>query len=152
MYSVNKKVEHTPRLISGGMHTDSRGSLKFVNDFNPGNFKRFYVIKQSPVHGARAWQGHRTETKGFYCINGTFAVRLVKIDNWENIPDQPDILSFTLSALKSEILIIPGGYANGFKALAEDSQLMVFSAYSLAEAADDEKRYDAKHWINWEEI
>ncbi|MEJ2595104.1 MAG: dTDP-4-dehydrorhamnose 3,5-epimerase family protein [bacterium] len=146
------KGKQIPYLIRGGIHSDHRGMLKFVNDFEPEKFKRFYVIKQSPSHGARAWQGHHTETKCFYCVSGSFAVRLVKIENRENTPVNPDILSFTLSESKSETLIIPGGYANGFKALDEDSQLLVFSAYDITEARDDEKRYDTNLWINWEEL
>lgn len=147
MTSANAK----PRLIKGGIFTDHRGSLKYVNDFNLGNVNRFYTITQSPDHGARAWQGHKTEFKAFHCLKGAFAIRLAKIEDWEN-PGEPEITAFTLSASESEILLIPGGYANGLKALEDDSRLLIFSEMTTEEAKGDEIRFDTNKWINWDKI
>lgn len=33
-----------PRLIKGGIHTDSRGQISFVNDMKFGAIERFSVI------------------------------------------------------------------------------------------------------------
>ena len=85
-------------------------------------------------------------------MNGAFAIRLVKIDDWENPDPKPEIESFKLTASKSEVLLIPGGYANGLKATQENSQLLIFSEFSADEAKGDEQRFDAQKWINWEKI
>ena len=66
-----------PFLIEGGIFSDYRGTLTFVNDFSLENAKRFYTITQSPSQGVRAWQGHKTESKYIYCLNGAFAIRLI---------------------------------------------------------------------------
>jgi len=141
-----------PHIIIGGTFHDQRGSLKFVNDFTLDGIKRFYTIVQSPDSGPRAWQGHKTETKYLFCLKGSFAIKLVKINNWENPENNPEIKSFTLSESKSEILVIPGGYANGIKALEKDSQLLIFSEKTIKEARDDEQRFEADKWINWKKI
>ena len=141
-----------PYLIEGGIFNDARGTLKFVNDFSLEGVKRFYTITQSPGSGPRAWQGHKTEAKYFYCLKGSFAVRLVKVDNWDMPGENPEIVSFELSGQKSEILAVPGGYANGIKALEDDSQLLVFSERSLEEAKGDEQRFDTHLWVNWDKV
>lgn len=141
-----------PYLIQGGIFSDERGSLKYVNDFTLQRIQRFYTITQSPESGPRAWQGHKTEAKYFYCLKGSFAIRLVKISNWENPENNPEITAFTLSEFKSEILVIPGGYANGIKALEKDSQLLIFSEKTIKEAQDDEQRFEADKWISWKKI
>jgi len=141
-----------PYLIQGGIFSDERGTLNYVNDFSLQKIQRFYTIMQSPESGPRAWQGHKTEAKYFYCLKGSFAIRLVKIINWENPENNPEIKSFTLSEFQSEILVIPGGYANGIKALEKDSQLLIFSEKTIKEARDDEQRFEADKWINWKKI
>lgn len=145
-------IANEPFLIKGGIFSDHRGSLKFVNDFTLENVKRFYTITQSPAEGARAWQGHKTESKIFHCLKGAFAVRVAKIDNWDNPGDNPVIKSFDLSESESEVLIIPGGYANGIKALEQNSQLLIFSEMTIEEAKGDEQRFETQKWINWEKI
>ena len=129
-------------MIKGGIHIDSCGRLTFVNDFRLPDINRFYTITQSPVNGARAWQGHREEAKYFYCLNGAFIVKLVEIDNWEN--PSPDLkpITYTLTSETSEILAIPGGFANGMIALEEGSQLMVFSERTVEQAKGDEYRFE----------
>ena len=141
-----------PFLIKGGIFGDERGKLRFVNDFSLEGIKRFYTITQSPENGPRAWQGHKTETKIFHCLKGAFAVRLVKIENWNKPGDNPEIKSFDLSESESEVLVIPGGYANGIKALEQNSQLLIFSEKTIEEAKGDEQRFETQKWINWEKV
>ena len=141
-----------PVLIKGGIFNDQRGTLRFVNDFALEGVKRFYTITQSPESGPRAWQGHKTESKYFYCLKGSFALRLAKIDDWDEPGSNPEIKSFKLSDVNSEILVVPRGYANGIKALDEDSQLLIFSDKTIDEANGDEVRFDKDRWINWEEL
>ena len=114
--------------------------------------KRFYTISQSPENGPRAWQAHREESKYFYCTTGTFLIALVKIDDWENPSETLEYLTFELSAEKSQVLVVPGGYANGMLAREADSQLAVFSEWTVEEARHDEFRFDKARWINWKKI
>lgn len=141
-----------PHKINGGIYKDNRGSLKYVNDFSLDKAKRFYTISQSPNSEPRAWQGHKEETKYFYCLKGSFVINLVKIDNWESPNINLDAEPFLLSESKSEILVIPGGYANGIKAKEKKSQLLVFSDKTIKESAIDEHRYKSELWINWEKV
>ena len=60
------------RLIQGGSHVDARGSISFVNDFDFKNVCRFYCITPKTKTEVRAWQGHKIESKWFYCISGVF--------------------------------------------------------------------------------
>jgi dTDP-4-dehydrorhamnose 3,5-epimerase len=141
-----------PYLIQGGSHTDNRGTISFVNGFTLPDINRFYTITQSPENGPRAWQGHRHEYKHFYCSKGAFLIALVKIDDWEKPSEHLDYLTFELHAEKSQVLVVPGGYANGMLARADDSQLIVFSQWTVEEALHDEFRFDKSRWINWNKI
>ena len=57
--------------------------------------------------------------------------------------------TFILDSKNTEILQIPSGYANGFKALEENSELLVFSNLSLEEAKNDQFRFDMNLWMDW---
>lgn len=136
-------------IIEGGIHEGERGVIRFVNDFNFKDIKRFYIIEQ-PENVVRAWQGHKFETKYFYVVSGSFFICGVKIDDWDNpSPDLP-INTFLMSGDNSQILQIPGGYANGFKALEPNSKLLVFSKFNMTETNQDIYRFDKKLWHNWE--
>ena len=141
-----------PELIAGGQYIDKRGIIKFVNDFSLEEIKRFYIIKPSTQQPVRAWQGHEKESKFFYCLRGSFAVALVLIDNWDKPSDKLEPNMFYLKAEKSKILTIPLGYANGFKALTEQSELLVFSDKTVEESIQDDYRYDSEKWINWDKL
>ena len=151
MSKTKNKIQQ-PYLIKNGDFSDHRGTLTFVNDFSLNNVKRFYSICQSPENGPRAWQGHKTESKFFYCISGSFAVKLVLIDNWDRPSENLNLLSLELSARNSEVLVIPGGYANGLKALEQNSRLLIFSEFSIEDAKGDEQRFETQNWINWEKV
>ncbi len=68
--------------------------------------------------------------------------------------DNPDLnlpaLTFCLEACIPQILHVPGGYANGFKATSENSRLMVFLNFNLTESKADDYRYPADKWNLWE--
>ena len=74
----------TPKIIQGKNHSDYRGEVAFVNDFDFSNIKRFYTITNTSTNQFRAWQGHRLDNKNFYCVAGSFDIYFVKIDNWDN--------------------------------------------------------------------
>lgn len=142
-------MNQNPEIIQGGNHQDDRGKLTFVNDFNLAEIKRYYIIEHSNTNVIRAWQGHKREQKWFQVISGSFLVAVVKPDNWENPSNDIKIERFILESDNSQVLQIPGGFANGFKALETNSKMIVFSDLTLEEAANDNYRFDSHLWFDW---
>lgn len=135
-----------PKIISGGIFSDNRGEVAFVNDFLFTNIKRFYTIKNRITNPLRAWQGHKIDEKNFYCVSGSFKIFYVKIDNWSNPSSNLEVGSAILKASEINILKIPAGYANAVLSLESNSKLLSFSTLSLDKTADDDVRFDAKMW------
>lgn len=141
-----------PTIIKGGSFSDSRGNIRFVNDFMFSDVKRFYFIKHPDTSIIRAWQCHQLEKKYFYTITGSFVIAWVKIDDFENPSDDLIPEYHILSAKNSEILSVPKGYANGLKALEPDSEIMIFSDTTLDDSVKESIRYPADKWIEWNSI
>ena len=137
-------------IIQGGTHQDERGRLIFFNEFDMSTVKRFYVIEHTAIETVRAWQGHKKEEKWFYVISGGFKVVLVQPDDWENPSQDLKPEEYVLKAEDNRVLYIPGGRANGFKALSPGSKMIVFSSFTVAESANDNYRFDKKMWCAWE--
>lgn len=135
------------QLIKGNTHTDHRGTVRFVNDFTFDGIKRFYTITHPDTSTIRAWQGHKLESKYFYVTKGSFLINWINIDNWEKPSKDLKINTHTLSENQSEILIIPPGHVNGFKALEPDSTMMVFSDMLLEDSKKDDYRFPAEMWL-----
>lgn len=138
-----------PELISGNLHKDERGVVRFVNDFDMQNIRRFYHVVNNSCAVVRAWQGHKIEEKYFYVSQGSFLIAAAKIDDWLNPSEKLEPETFILQANNPQILFIPAGYANGVQALEEDSSLIVYSNLTLEESANDTFRFDAKLWNVW---
>ncbi len=136
-------------LINGNTFSDQRGILRFVNDFQCDGIKRFYTITHPDTSIIRAWQGHKLETKHFFVTKGKFLICWVEIDNWENPGKDMKVHQQILSADSPQVMIIPGGNANGIKALEADSQVMIFSDLSLEEAKDDNYRWGKDYFNGW---
>ena len=134
------------QLLSGSIHSDERGILKFFNDIDLAAIVRFYEIAPSSTKTIRAWQGHMEEKKWLYCLSGSFVVNLIKIDDFQNPFEQTKAERFVLSENDPRVLFVPGGYANGFKAETEGSKLMVFSNFSVTQTQKDDFRYPAVQW------
>ena len=135
-----------PFFIKGGIHRDHRGTLRFINGFQLERIKRFYVIKNDNTNTIRAWQGHRLETKYFYCIAGSFTIHLVLIDDWMNPSYDLPVFNYELNEETSEILVVPPGYANGIKSVKKNSQLLVYSDKTLEESGKDDYRFALNYW------
>lgn len=134
-------------LIKGSQHTDQRGTVRFANDFNFDGIKRFYSITHPDTTIIRAWQGHKLETKYFYVTKGSFLVNWIAIDNWVQPSKDLVINTYTLTDTQSEILIIPSGHVNGFKALEPNSTLIIFSDKELEESKLDDYRFPFDYWV-----
>jgi len=142
-------MQEQPSILKGGIFTDHRGSMRFVNDFRFGDVKRFYFIKHPDTTVVRAWQGHQFEKKYFYPIAGSFLVAWVKIDDFKN-PSRDLLPEYhILSTENSEIISVPKGYANGLKALEPNSELLIFSDMDLEESVNEKIRFSADWWLDW---
>jgi len=135
-----------PKIIQGGNFSDHRGTISYVNDFSFEGIERFYIISNSDENPIRAWQGHKLDEKNFYCINGSFKIHFVKIDNWENPSKDLSIEIVFVSASESKIVHIPAGYANAVESLETDSKLISFSTLPLSRVKEDDIRYPSDYW------
>lgn len=139
-------MDNQIKLIEGGVFQDSRGVLKFINDFDMKDIRRVYIIEPIDTEYIRAWQGHKIEYKYFFATQGSFTIGLVRIDDWF-APSKSIVPTFyTLDADKPKVLCVPGGYANGIKSNLKESQLMVFSSCNIEDARDDEYRFELNYW------
>lgn len=143
---------YKPTHLKGGTFSDERGILSFVNEFDLSPVKRMYSIVHPDKSVVRAWQGHQQESKWFKCIKGRFVVAWKKIDDFSNPSPLPPPEHAILDSNQPEILFIPPGYANGLKALDENSEIMIFSDYNLGESLDDKIRFDKDLWFDWNQF
>ncbi len=134
------------KLIQGGVSCDDRGSVRFVNDFDPMTLgvRRFYQVQNYKAGYIRAFHGHLKEGKYVYVSRGAalvVATEMVKndFDNWEL---NANIQRVVLNAETPKIWYIPPGYANGFKTLTDDATLIFYSTSTLEESKGDDIRFD----------
>ena len=146
---MNNNIHSLPALLKGSSFLDERGSISFVNSFTFPGIKRFYIIEPKDTHVIRAWQAHKFETKYLFCINGGFLVATVKIDDFISPGQDLEAKVFYLKGDKPDILIVPGGHANGFKAIQNNSKLLVFSDKTLEQSKLDDYRFNPNIWVNW---
>ena len=140
-----------PYIIKGENYTDERGELDFYNDFDMSQIKRVYFTIHRDKEVIRAWQGHKIESRWFCSIKGSFLVKVIEIDNWRDPSNVLKVIEYKLTSEKQEILYIPSGYVNGFKALQTDSKLMIMSNYRFNEVENDEFRFDKNKWVKWDD-
>lgn len=141
-----------PTLINSGLHSDERGDLYYFNELNLDTVKRMYLIAHPNTDIVRAWQAHKREQKWFKVVSGAFKIVVVQPDNWQAPSPTLATTEFILQAKDHKILHIPGNFANGFKALEPNSELMVFSDFTVGESAEDNFRYPAQLWYNWNTV
>lgn len=135
-----------PIIIESGFFEDDRGSLSFVNDFKFEKLERFYMISNSNSKPLRAWQGHKFDEKNFFCLQDSFEISFVLIDNWENPSKSLKVESQIIKATESKIIHIPAGYANAILSLEPASKLISFSTLPLSKIKDDDVRFKSNTW------
>jgi dTDP-4-dehydrorhamnose 3,5-epimerase-like enzyme len=145
---MNKNI-HIPTFIKGGISIDDRGSLTFVNDFNIENFKRFYTVRNHTQGFVRAWHGHLNETKAIMAISGTAIVAAVEMTSTKSPDKNKEVYKYVVSSSSPGIVLIPAGFANGFKTLAPDTVLLIFSSSTLEESTGDDYRFPYDYWDPW---
>lgn len=128
-----------PLLHKGSLFQDHRGSLRYNNDFEASRIKRIYTIENQSIENIRAWQGHKIEQRWFSAINGSFLIKIIEPDHWENPSGINASFEFVLEKKTLDFLHVPSGFLTGIKALEENSQLLVMADYALGEIKDEYK-------------
>lgn len=108
-------------IIKGGAVTDLRGIIRFVNDFDMGLIKRFYIIENATLDIVRGWRGHAIEQRWFYALTGAFRLDTVKPDDWSAPSQHLPVDSLTLTSQESEILHVPSGYCTAIQSIQPES-------------------------------
>ena len=125
------------KLIQGELYNDDRGNLKYNNEFNPSRIKRIYIIENINTSFIRAWQGHKIECRWFSAIQGSFEIKLIKIDNWEEPNKNLKVSTFVLDSTTLDFLCVPKGYVSSVKSIKMNSKLLAMSDYALGEINDE---------------
>lgn len=136
-----------PVLIKGGEFKDERGRLSYNNGFDASEVCRIYTIENIDTEFVRGWQGHSLEQRWFSAIFGTFEIKLIKIDNWEQPSKCLEIKAFKLDSQTLDVLHVPAGFISSIRALQQDSKLLVMADYPLGET-NDERRYSSDYFEN----
>jgi len=139
-------ISKKPKLIQGGISTDERGSVSFINDFDFKGVKRFYVIENSSLDVIRAFHGHIKEEKYIFIASGKALVIAIEMDDIEKPSKNKEPFRFILSTDKPTVLYIPGGYVNGIKSLEENTKIVIFSTATLDESKTDDYRFPYDYW------
>lgn len=134
-----------PRIITGGSHSDTRGTVLFNNSFDATAIKRIYLIENNETTFVRGWQGHRIEQRWFSVLQGSFKIELIAIDDWEHPSKDLKPLSFIVNAGTLDVLHVPQGYVSSIQALEEGAKLLVMADYLLG-AIQDEYRFDIDYF------
>jgi len=130
-------MENNLALIIGKHHTDERGTVNFNNDFDASEVKRIYFIENKNTDIIRAWHGHKIEKRWFSAVQGSFKIKVIKIDNWDVPSVNLSYEEFKLDAQDLKILYVPEGYATSIQALEEKSKLMLMGNYLMGETKDE---------------
>ncbi len=139
-------LSDTPKLIEAGIATDARGQVVFANDFDMSDVKRFYIVGNSSLDIIRAWHGHAKEAKYVFVVSGEAIIAAVKLDDLEKPNKENIIHKHIISSEKPAIFYVPGGYANGFRALVPNTTVIFFSTSTLEESKGDDYRFSADYW------
>lgn len=134
--------------IKGGVAKDQRGQIRYVNDFDMSLVKRFYIIKNADTNLIRGWRAHRVEQRWFYILSGSFSIDIVAINNWiEPNPESP-IINLKLDPNDMSVLHVPKGYGTSFRALEENSEVLVYADYPLSHAPMDDYTWPIDYFKN----
>lgn len=134
--------------IQGGIARDHRGQIRFVNDFDMSEVKRFYIIKNTDLELIRGWRAHRIEQRWFYVLSGSFKIDIVEIDNWDQASNNLAVKTEIVKSEDNKVLHLSSGYGTAFQALEEGSELLVFSDFGIENAPKDDYTYPVDYFVN----
>lgn len=136
------------KYLKGGVSSDFRGKIKYVNEFDMKKVKRFYIINNSEIEIVRGWRAHRIECRWFYPIVGSFKIFLVKIDNWTLPNPHLNIEELLLDSKENKVLFIPSGYGVAFQMLENNSEVLVFADHYLEHSSKDDFIFPLDYFKN----
>ena len=120
------------------MHADARGNLRFCNDFDMREVKRFYTISNSKAEPKRGWIGHKRETKWFFPLKGTTVIRIRPMED-DECSNVQNVRMFELREDEPKVLKVPGG--NWFLIEQDgNAEVQVFSNCKVGEFPNDDFR------------
>lgn len=124
-----------PSFINLELHEDDRGSVHCIMDnLDAFNIKRIYRVDNLCRGQVRGYHGHRGGETYIYCLSGAIKCAGISID------DHANIVIGTLSARRPRLFYIPAGFANGYMALMDNSNLLVLSTLTFNEVKLDDPR------------
>ena len=139
-------------FIAGGISVDDRGSVTFCNEFDMTGIRRFYKVTNHRSDFVRAWHGHEYESKYLFVSRGAAMVATVRVEDWSHPNPEAEVEKHVLSREQPGLLLVPGGYAHGYKTLTNDTELIVFSSSTIEDSVNDDYRFESKFWNVWETI
>lgn len=143
-------MENSPNILKGGTAIDDRGVLSYLNVAPLEKVKRLYAIENFSTDTVRAFHGHAIEEKQVLVVSGAAIVVVAKMSGDFTAPMTCDKLQalkledpkrFVFSRMVPQMLLIPAGYANGFRALEPGTKIVFFSTTTIQEAATDDYRF-----------
>lgn len=132
-------------LLPGKKHKDERGIITYNNDFDASQIKRIYTIENHSADFIRGWQGHQIEQRWFAAMSGSFEIRVIKVDDFDNPSKDLSQNKYKLTADNLDFLHVPAGYITAIQALEEHSKLLVLADYGVGEV-QDEYRYPLEYF------
>ena len=102
-------MNSSTQVLNGGVFTDDRGRIRFVNDFDFNDVKRFYQVENHRQGYIRAWHGHVNEGKYVYVAKGSALIGAVPMDD-----QSAEHQMFIVYEHNPKVLCIHPKYANGF--------------------------------------
>jgi dTDP-4-dehydrorhamnose 3,5-epimerase-like enzyme len=143
------------KTINGGIAVDDRGSLRFINEFDPmvAGVRRFYQVENHRRGYIRAFHGHVKEAKYVYVASGSALIALAPLEKKSDqcVYTKTEVKKFVLSASLPKVLYIPPGYFNGFMNLEENTKVFFFSTSTIDESKGDDIRLPYDYWNVWTE-
>ncbi|WP_313260725.1 WxcM-like domain-containing protein [Sphingobacterium sp.] len=137
------------QVIQGGIAKDQRGQIRFVNDFDMENVKRFYLIQNKDLNLIRGWRAHKIEQRWFYVLSGRFNLAVVQIDDWSCPSKHLLINEIIMDSEENKLIHIPAGYGTAIRALDVDNELLVFADYDLDHSQYDDYTYNLDYFVNY---
>ena len=147
MTAILKKINfNKPRTVEYPVFADDRGTFApFINGLEElapkaVSIKRLYYVCNDSKGIIRGFHYHKKEWKFFVIVSGS--AKFVALN-----PDDPkELYTFVSSERKSNAIVVPPGYANGWASLEDNTILVCASNATTSESRADDKRFDPMKW------